>query len=137
MIIDSSAIVSIIRGEDDAPVHSRALALAALSDPPSGKISAATLVELCLVIDGAKDPVNSARLDEILADNQVETVPFTAEHARVARQAHRDFGRGSGHPARLDLGDCFSYALAKATREPLLYKGDDFGHTDVRSALTR
>lgn len=137
MIVDSSAVVAIIRDESDALVHARALAEAALSDPPSGKISAATLVELSIVVDSTKNPVTSARLDEILADNQVAVVPFTAEHARTARQAYRDFGRGSGHPAKLNMGDCFSYALAKVTREPLLYKGDDFVHTDVRSALAQ
>ena len=60
---------------------------------------------------------------------------MTAEHAELARTAHRRFGRGSGHPARLNFGDCFAYALAKATGEPLLFKGEDFGHTDIRSAL--
>lgn len=137
MIIDSSAIVAIIRDEGDAQDHSRALAESARHVPAQGKISAATLAELSIVVDAMKDPVVSARLDEILADNLVAVIPFTAEHARIARQAHRDFGRRSGHPAKLNMGDCFSYALAKATREPLLYKGDDFVHTDVRSVLPR
>lgn len=135
MIVDSSAVVAIVRDESDALAYARALAEAALSDPPSGKISAATLVELSIMVEATKNPVTSARLDEILADNKVSVVPLTAEHARVARQAYRDFGRGSGHPAKLNMGDCFSYALARTTREPLLFKGDDFTRTDVRSAL--
>lgn len=72
----------------------------------------------------------------IVAIAENEVVPVDADHVRVARAAYRDFGRGSGHPAKLNLGDCFSYALASITGEPLLYKGDDFGYTDVRSALT-
>lgn len=137
MIIDSSAIVGVIREEADAALLGTALSDAAVTDPPSGRVSAATLVEVCIVIDSARDPVISRKLDDLLADNRVVVEPFTAEHARTAREAHRDFGRGSGHPARLNMGDCFSYALAKATGEPLLYKGDDFVHTDVRSALSR
>ncbi len=137
MIVDSSAVVAIIRDEADSHAHARALAEAAQHVPAQGKISAATLAELSIVVDAMKDPGVSARLDEILADNLVAVVPFTAEHARIARQAHRDFGRRSGHPAKLNMGDCFSYALANATREPLLYKGDDFVHTDVRGALPR
>lgn len=136
MIVDSSAIVAIVRDEGDALTYARALAVAALSNPPSGKISAATLVELSIVVDSTRNPVTSARMDEILVDNQVAVEPLTAEHACIARQAYRDFGRGSGHPAKLNMGDCFSYALAKSTREPLLFKGGDFTHTDVRSALT-
>lgn len=61
--------------------------------------------------------------------------PVTPEQAIIARQAHRDYGKSSGHPAALNLGDCFAYALAKDLNEPLLYRGDDFGHTDIRSAL--
>jgi ribonuclease VapC len=59
----------------------------------------------------------------------------TEEHARIGRAAYRDFGRGSRHPARLNYGDCFSYALAKTTGEPLLFKGNDFNHTDLRPAV--
>ena len=73
--------------------------------------------------------------DTVLADLQISTVPFTAEQALIARAAYRDYGKGSGHPAQLNLGDCFAYALAKDSGEPLLYKGDDFGHTDVRSVF--
>jgi len=67
--------------------------------------------------------------------SNIEIVPFTEAQARIARAAHKDFGRRSGHPAQLNFGDCFAYALAVDRDEPLLYKGDDFGHTDVRNAL--
>lgn len=130
MIIDSSAVVGIFNGEPEA----EALADALLS-ARNRRMSAATLVELCMVIDGKRDPVRSARLDELLQRSDVEIIDVTAEQAYIARAAHRDYGKGSGHPARLNFGDCFSYALAKVTGEPLLYKGDDFGHTDLTPAV--
>lgn len=97
-------------------------------------MSAATYVELGLVVDGRHDPVLSRGLDDLLGDLGINVVDLTVTQARIARDAQRDFGRGSGHPAKLNYGDCFSYALAKDTGEPLLWKGDDFGHTDVRCA---
>jgi ribonuclease VapC len=126
MIVDSSAVVGILNGEPDAEALSDALVSAR-----NGRMSAATLVELYVVIDGKRDPVRSARLDELLSRSDVEIVDVTAEQAHIARAAYRDFGRGSGHPARLNFGDCFSYALARATGEPLLFKGDDFVDTDL------
>jgi len=130
VILDSSAVVAIIRDEPGAEALLRAV-----TDADSVSLSAATWVETCMVIDGRGDPVQSRLLDRLLHDQAVRTVDFTARQARIAREAFRDYGKGSGHPARLNLGDCFAYALAKDTGEPLLYKGDDFGHTDVRSAL--
>ena len=126
MIVDSSAVVGILNGEPDAEALSDALVSAR-----NGRMSAATLVELYVVIDGKRDPVRSARLDELLSRSDVEIVDVTAEQAHIARAAYRDFGRGSGHPARLNFGDRFSYALARATGEPLLFKGDDFVDTDL------
>jgi ribonuclease VapC len=73
-------------------------------------------------------------LDEVIEEFQIRIEPVTVEQARIARQAYRDYGKGSGHPANLNFGDCFSYALARDKREPILFKGDDFGHTDLRSA---
>lgn len=130
MILDSSAVVAILRGEEDADDHLEALASAV-----HNRISAATLVETTTVVDAARDPVISRRLDELLTLFDVVVEPFTAEHAVLARAAYRDYGRGSGHPAKLNLGDCCSYALAKEKGEPLLFKGDDFAVTDLRSAL--
>ena len=86
-------------------------------------------------MDGKRNPSLSRRLDEFLAEAGVVVEPVTPAQARIAREAYRDFGRGSARPARLDFGDCFAYALAKDKAEPLLFRGDGFGHTDVRRAL--
>ncbi|ALJ19162.1 type II toxin-antitoxin system VapC family toxin [Microbacterium sp. No. 7] len=130
MIIDTSAIVAVIDGETDAEAVARCI-----SSAPRLAISAATLVELTGVLMRYRRPELHAAVDRRLADWGVEVVPFDAEQSRVARQAYRDYGRGSGHPARLNLGDCYSYALAAITGDDLLFVGDDFTHTDVRSAL--
>jgi ribonuclease VapC len=97
-------------------------------------VSAATYVELGAVVDQARDAVASRRVDELLdvAGATIEVV--TADRARIAREAYRDFGKGSGHPARLNLGDCFAYALAKSTGAALLFNGADFAATDIRAA---
>lgn len=129
MIIDTSAIVAVVRGESDATSFAETI----IEHAPL-RISAGTLFELGIVIDGSGDPVASRRLDDIV-DRHLDVVPFTAHHATVARQAYRDFGKGSGHPAKLNFGDCFAYALASTTDEPLLYKGDDFAHTDITPAM--
>jgi ribonuclease VapC len=99
------------------------------------RISAANFLETAIVIDGSRDPVASRRFDDLPRVAQVAIEPVTETQARVARDAYRDFGRGSGHPARLNFGDCFAYALARETAEPLLFKGDDFSLTDIASAL--
>ena len=130
MIVDSSAIVAILRGEPDAATFARAL-----DQQRPSSISAASYLECGIVIDRSPDPTVRRELDRLIARAFIEIRPVTADQARIAR-AYRDFGRGSGHPARLSFGDCFAYALAVDTDEPLLYQGDDFGHTDVRSALT-
>ena len=105
-----------------------------IADSQNPCISAANYLESGVVLDSRKDPVLSRSLDEFLQVAGVEIVPVTVEQARIARDAYRDFGNGSGHPAQLNFGDCFSYALAKATTEPLLYVGLDFSHTDVAAA---
>jgi ribonuclease VapC len=74
-------------------------------------------------------------VDRLLRAYEIQIVPFDEEQARVAAQAYRDYGRGSGHPAGLNLGDTYSYALAHVTGEPLLFVGDDFVHTDIRPVL--
>lgn len=86
-------------------------------------------------MDKHREPVLSARLDELILDSEIVIEPVTVAQARIARQAYRDYGKGSGHPANLNFGDCLTYALARDKREPVLYKGDDFVHTDLRSAL--
>lgn len=129
MIVDTSALVAILRAEPDA--ESFALALAADHAP---RMSVANYLEAAIVIDSARDPVASRQVDKLVARAGLALEPVTAEQARVARAAYRDFGRGSGHPAKLSFGDCFAYALARCADEPLLFKGDDFGHTDVEPA---
>jgi ribonuclease VapC len=129
VIIDTSALVAILRDEPDAERYASAIEGA---DAP--RISAMTYVELGAVIDRARDAVASRRVDELLEVGRITIEPVTVEQARTAREAYRDFGKGSGHPAGLNLGDCFSYALAKTMGEPLLFKGSDFAQTDVRPA---
>src|SRR5690625_25537 len=97
-------------------------------------MSAATYAESAIVVDRRDDPVLSRRFDEFLAAVGVEVVAVTAEQARIARAAYRDFGKGTGHPAALNFGDCFSYALSIERDHPLLFVGEDFVHTDVRVA---
>ncbi len=130
MIVDTSAFIAILRGEPDADRYVDALARAA--EP---LVSAGTYVETAIVVDASRDPVLSGRLDDLLGVTGVKVEPLTKRHADIARRAYRDFGRGSGHPAGLNLGDCFAYALSRAAGKPLLYKGDDFGRTDVLAAL--
>lgn len=130
MIVDSSAIIAMLREEPDAAHFARALLSGAVP-----RMSAATFVEISVVLDRSRDVSDPRRLDEIIKTVGIRVEPVDVEAAQIARAAHRDFGRGSGHRARLNFGDCFSYALAKQTGEPLLYKGDDFAHTDIRSAL--
>jgi ribonuclease VapC len=132
MIVDTSAIVAIWRQEARAEALSEALLAAG-----GAAMSAATFVELCCVLDDRGDPVKSRQLDELLRAYGIDIVPFTSAQALAARAAYRDFGKGSGHAARLNLGDCFAYALASETGEPLLFVGDDFTPTDVTPALSR
>jgi ribonuclease VapC len=130
MILDTSVLVAIIKGEPETASFA-----AILESVEPLRISAANYLESSIVIDKARDPKLSARLDELLENARVIIEPFTAEQAQIARQAYRDYGRGSGHKANLNFGDCFAYALSRVKREPLLYKGDDFVHTDLRSAM--
>jgi ribonuclease VapC len=126
MIIDTSALIAILRDEPDA----KECALA-IEKSKSRRLSAANFVETALVIDGSRDPIASRRFDDLIKEAQIIIEPVTEAQARIAREAYRDFGKGSGHPAKLNLGDCFAYALAKSFGEPLLFKGDDFSRTDV------
>ena len=128
MIVDTSALIAILRDEEDAMAYAMAIANAA-----TRRISAATYVETAAVIDASRDPIASRRFDDLLQEARFAIESVTEVQARIAREAYRDFGRGSGHPARLNFGDCFAYALAKAMNEPLLFKGDDFTRTDITS----
>lgn len=129
MIVDTSALIALLRAENDAPRFARALATR--REPK--RISAANFLETAIVIDGSRDAIASRRFDEVIQKANLAIEPVTAEQAHIARAAYRDFGKGSGHPAGLNFGDCFAYALAKSTGEALLFKGKDFGFTDVQA----
>lgn len=131
MIVDSSALIAVLRKE---PEGARFLEI--LVEHPGTSLSVANYIEASIVADRAQDRRAPREFDRIVGDLEIELAPVTVEQARIAREAYRDFGKGSGHPAGLNFGDCFAYALAKDRNEPLLYKGDDFAHTDVRSALS-
>jgi ribonuclease VapC len=130
MIVDSSALVAVLRLESDG----RRI-VEALFRSPHSVMSAASYLEAGTVVDRSRDPRASRQFDLLLRETAIEIVPVTVEQARIAREAYRDFGKGSGHPAGLNFGDCFSYVLAKDRNEALLYKGNDFAQTDVISAL--
>jgi ribonuclease VapC len=130
MILDTSAIIAILRDELEAEQFAEAIA-----ETGQTRISAVNYVEGAAVIDGSRDPVASRRYDDLLREARVTIEPVTEAQARIAREAYRDFGKGSGHPARLNFGDCFAYALAREMGEPLLYKGNDFSRTDVAPAI--
>jgi ribonuclease VapC len=130
MIVDTSALVAIITEESDA----EELAFRLEDVRGQVRLSAANYLEAGIVLDGRRDPLVSSKLDGLLSLMEIEIVPVTEAQARIARQAYRDFGKGSGHPAKLNFGDCFAYALATDTNQSLLFKGDDFTHTGVRRA---
>jgi ribonuclease VapC len=130
VIVDTSAIVAILKAEEDAALYAQAIAAAG-----PRRLSAASYLECGIVLDSQRDPIISRSLDELVQEAQFIVEPVTERQARLARQAYADFGKGSGHPAGLNFGDCLSYALALDLREPLLWKGDDFGHTGIASAL--
>lgn len=130
MIVDSSALVAILRNEKDAASYTNAIDRADVC-----RTSAATFLETAIVVDGSRDPILSRRLDDLMTAAEISIEPVTESQARIARQAYRDYGRGSGHPAGLDFGDCFAYALARERGEPLLFKGDDFSRTDIAPAI--
>jgi len=130
LILDTSALIAVLRNEPDAARFAEAIANATHC-----RLSAVNYVEAAAVIDSGRDPVASRRFDDLLREAAVTIEPVTEAQARMARHAYRDFGKGSGHPARLNFGDCFAYALAKDAAEPLLFKGDDFSRTDVEVAI--
>ena len=130
MIIDCSALVAILAKERGYEPYTRAL-----ESNADLRLSAGTYLEISIVVDRHPNKLLSRAFDQLLLAAGISIVAVTENQARIARAAYRDFGRGSGHPARLNFGDCFAYALAIELDEPLLFKGDDFSHTDVRNAL--
>ena len=128
MIIDTSALVGILDQEPDAKRLVRAIATAT-----ERLLSAANLVETGIVMQVRRGDEASRDLDLLLAKFSIEIIPVSAKQADIARKAFQRFGRGR-HPARLNFGDCFAYALAKDSAAPLLFKGEDFSHTDITVA---
>lgn len=108
----------------------------ALLEADSIRISAANYLEVALVVDRLPNPLASRKFDALLQQFAIRIEVVTESQAQIARSAYRDFGKGSGHPAKLNFGDCFAYALAKDLDQPLLFIGNDFGQTDVRQALS-
>jgi ribonuclease VapC len=131
MVIDTSAIIAIMRDEPEAPIFARVIATS--PDPPA--MSLPTLLETSIVLERAAGAEAVAQLDRFMKEANIEGIPFTFEHLAAARAAFRRFGKGSGHPAGLNFGDCFSYALASTRAAPLLYKGVDFAATDIVPAV--
>lgn len=132
MIVDTSAVVAILRAEPDAARYA-----AVLEGGEVRRISAANWLEAAIVISDPADPVTGRRFDEFVRAAELRVEPVTVEQVGIARGAYRDFGKGSGHPAGLNFGDCFAYALSVTTDEPLLFKGSDFSQTDISSAFDR
>jgi ribonuclease VapC len=130
VIVDTSALIAILRDEPEASAMAQAI-----EEATQRQISAANWLEAAAVIDGSRDPVASRQFDDLIRVARILVAPVTEQQALIARAAYRDFGKGSGHPAGLNFGDCFAYALAKYTGEPLLFKGRDFAHTDIVPAL--
>ncbi len=125
MIVDTSALLAVLYQEEDAERFVDAIVTA-----PARRISAANFLEAAINIDAYGDLEASRQLDNFIRKANIEIAIITAEQAQIARQAYQDFGKGK-HKAGLNFGDCFAYALARATGEPLLFKGDDFVHTDL------
>ena len=128
MVIDTSALVAILLDEPERRAFNEKI-----EADPRRLLSAVTFVETALVIEARVGEAGGRELDLFLHRANVETVPVDADQAEIARRAFRRYGRGR-HPAGLNFGDCFAYALVKTTGEPLLFKGDDFGRTDIVAA---
>jgi ribonuclease VapC len=130
MIVDTSAIIAILKDESDYEKYSEAMLLS----HKQVQMSAASYLEAGIVFDAANDGGDDA-LEALIKDLRISISPVTADQARTARAAYAQYGKGSGHPAQLNFGDCFAYALAKDSGEALLFKGSDFSQTDVIAAL--
>lgn len=128
MVIDSSAIIAILSNESEAEHLAEAI-----TNDPIRLMSAASLLEIAIVIEARYGEAGGDKLDQLLQKAEIKIEPVTVEQVEVARRAYRSYGKGR-HPAALNFGDCFSYALAKVLGEPLLFKGEDFRQTDIELA---
>jgi ribonuclease VapC len=131
VIVDSSALLAILFAESDAPRFA-----AAIEAARSRRLSAANWLETAIRVDQASSALASAAFDDLVREANLIVEPVSEGQVQLARTAYRVYGKGTGHPAGLNFGDCFAYALAKLTGEPLLFKGADFSRTDVRSAVS-
>lgn len=129
MVIDTSTVIAILFGEGDAERYSTAIDI-----DPTRLMSAASVLEACLVVERELGEEGNRELDLLLLKIGIETIAFNETQLQVARHAFRQYGKGR-HPAGLNFGDCFSYALSRTSGEPLLFKGDDFSKTDVIACL--
>lgn len=125
MMVDSSVLIAILENEPEAP-----RLIEALINDPVRLISAVSVVETSIVILNRRGETGVVELDKLLEEAEIEVIAVTLEQAALARQAYFRYGKGR-HPAKLNFGDCFSYAAALACGEPLLFKGDDFNKTDI------
>jgi ribonuclease VapC len=130
IVVDASALLAILEGEPDAARYAEALA-----DAEAALISAATLIEAGIVMVNRHGPKAARKLHALVQEAGIEVENVTPRHAQIAIDAFAIYGKGRQHKAGLNYGDCFVYALAKATGLPLLFKGNDFSHTDLLSAL--
>jgi ribonuclease VapC len=130
MIVDSSALIAILFNEQDAKKFFDAIAAS-----PICLVGAPTVFETSLVLFSKEGPEAIFDLDELMDRLNIKIVDFTYAHVRAARSALMKFGKGQGHPAQLNFGDCMSYAMAKIENMPLLFKGDDFRKTDIECAI--
>ncbi len=128
MIVDTSALLAILLNEPDSDHYARAIA-----ESDCSRMSVANYLEAAIVVEHRAGAAGGHELDLLMERAPVELEPVTVEHAQAARQAWQRFGKGN-HPASLNFGDCFAYALARTERERLLFKGDDFALTDITSA---
>lgn len=129
MIIDTSALLAILFDEPDGPNLLRRVV-----EAPMRLISSANALEAWIVADRHENPAKAPALDALIDTLSIEIEPVTVHQARIAREAYNTYGKGN-HPAGLNYGDCFAYALAKATSQPLLFKGSDFSRTDIEAVL--
>ena len=125
MVIDSSALIAILLGEPEAAALAQAI-----SNDPKRLLSAVSVLEIAIVIETRKGLPGVREFDLLLSQAQIEIVAMAMDQVQLARKAYTEFGKGR-HPAGLNLGDCCSYALARSTGEPLLFKGNDFSKTDI------
>ncbi len=129
MVVDSSALIALLLAEPETDRLVSAIAAAS-----ERLLSAASYLETAIVMTARFGPQSQEKLDKLVAPLSIDIIPFTAEQARIAVTAFQRYGRGSGHPAALNYGDCFTYALAKLTGQSVLFKRNDFARTDLAAA---